>query len=350
MRYKILSSLKAQLVDHDGASVVSESLLRKLDGLACYSDSVLNYTELAFVEECSLRGGHPRLVLDEQGHLTITVEVDSQRKLTRKELSALREDFEGQLADGIGAGCFDQLATSTGIAVELKHPLKSKCTQIEGTAWQAKVSTQKGNEQRISGAAKIVEKMDSAPPKLRALSKPSAVRAVSAARPIKQEQSSLDKLLRLLAKPEREQLFDQIKTELEACGDVLSKLDDGAYPYGNFNDPKLLRLLLNAGLRPETIDVKGNSLLIQAAGSPKCLELLLKAGVDVNRICDSSVASTALIRAASLGKRKSVELLLEHGADATIKSKLGKAAHEVVDRYSRDRQSIVDLLRRSSQR
>ncbi|QDV22236.1 ankyrin repeat domain-containing protein [Aureliella helgolandensis] len=348
MRYKTLNSLQAQLADHDGAIVSSEPLTRKLDGLACYSDSVLNYAELAFAEECAMRGGHPRLVLDEKGHLTIAVEVDSQRRLSRKELSALREDFAGQLTDGIGAGCFNELSASTGLAVELRFPLRSKCTQTEGTAWRPKASTKKGNEQRISTAAKMVEKMGSAPSRTGASRRSTVKVTGTVATPDKQERPNLKKLLRLLAKPERDQLFDQIKVELEACGNDLSLLGNHEYPYGNFNDPKLLRLLLKAGVPPETTDVKGNSLLIQAAGNPKCLELLLNEGVNVNRVCDSYFASTALIRAAHLGKRKSVEILLEHGADATIIDKSGKIAQDIVDKRSRERQTIVNLLRRGS--
>ncbi|MEJ7593002.1 MAG: ankyrin repeat domain-containing protein [Planctomycetaceae bacterium] len=152
-------------------------------------------------------------------------------------------------------------------------------------------------------------------------------------------------MFRLLAKPERDQLFDQIKSELEARGNDLSMVEDGEYPYGNLNDPKLLQLLLNAGLPPETTDMKGNSLLIQAAVNPKCVELLLKNGANVNRVCDSDIAATALIRAASLGKRKSVELLLQHGADPTIKDKSGESAVDVVDKRSREREAIIDLLR-----
>ncbi|MCA9177733.1 MAG: ankyrin repeat domain-containing protein, partial [Planctomycetales bacterium] len=125
---------------------------------------------------------------------------------------------------------------------------------------------------------------------------------------------------------------------------------DGELPYGNFRDPKLLRLLLTAGLPPETIDVAGNSLLIQAAANPASLKLLLKQGVNVNRVCNSYVAATALIRAASIGNLKSVELLLEHGADPTIKDRSGRPIEKVVDRRSRQCEAILDLLRRSSKK
>lgn len=157
----------------------------------------------------------------------------------------------------------------------------------------------------------------------------------------------LKKLFRLLAKVERDQLFDQIKAELDSSGNNLSDVVDGEYPLGNFTDPKLLRLLLGAGLSPETLDEKGQSLLIQAAGNPKCLELLLKAGVSVNRVCNGYIA-TALMRAAMLGKRASTELLLEYGADASITNRAGKTALQLVDKRSRDRKVIENLLRTST--
>jgi hypothetical protein len=348
MPYKTSYSLQAQLIDHDGALVASEQLAQALDGLACHSDSVLNYAELAFANECSLRGGFPRLVLDDKGRLTMAVEVDSRRKLTRKELAEVQEDIQGQLTDGIGAGCFDELTTSTGIGVQLCFPLKPKCLQTEGTAWRPKATTEKANKQRLTAAAKLVEKRDSAPPKPAASSKTRP--GGPAATPDKPMKPNLQKLFRLLAKPERDQLFDQIEAELEACGNDLSCVGHGEYPHGNFNDPKLLGLLLKAGLPPETTDLKGNSLLVQATVNPKCLKLLLKSGADVNRVCDSYNATTALFRAAWLGKRKSIEFLLEHGADPSIKDKSGRSALDVVDKRSRERQAIIDLLRSGSQR
>ena len=348
MLYKTSYSLQAELVDHDGAIVASEQLARKLNGLACHSDSVLNYAELPIAEECALRGGYPRLVLDDKGRLTMTVEVDSRRKLTRKELGELRTDFEGQLTDGIGTGCFDVLTVSTGISVQLRFPLRPKCTQTEGMAWRPKATTEKGNERRIAAAAKLIENLDSTPTRLAASERATAHRTTAAAPPGKQKKPNLKKLFRLLAKPERNQLFDQIKAELEVCGDDLSSVGDGEYPDGNLSDPKLLRLLLKAGLPVETTDAKGKSLLIQAAVDPKCLELLLKNGADVNRVCDSYFATTALIRAANLGIRKSVDVLLEHGANPSIKDKSGKTAWEVVDKRSRERQTIIGLLQSRS--
>ncbi|MCA9178146.1 MAG: hypothetical protein KDB14_26965, partial [Planctomycetales bacterium] len=283
MRFKTTVSARAKLVDHNGAAISAEQMLKKLDGLVCHTDSVLNYAELSFADACGLRGGHPRLQLDGK-HLAMAVEVDSQRKLSRKELGELRGDLEGQLSDGIGAGCFDELSAKTGLTVELQFPLKARVAQAEGIAWLPRATTASGNERRIAAVARLVEAEDRKPPassKSSTASKKSASSKKAAAgksdgklaesKPSESKPSAkkpnLKKLFRLLDKVERDQLFAQIKSELEACGNDLSMVADGELPYGNFRDPKLLRLLLTAGLPPETIDVAGNSLLIQAAAN-----------------------------------------------------------------------------------
>ena len=152
------------------------------------------------------------------------------------------------------------------------------------------------------------------------------------------------KLFQLLAKPERDQLIPQIKNELDRVGNDLSSVVDGQLPNMNFQNPKLLRLLLDAGLPPNTTDVSRHSLLIQAAVNPKSIQILLKHGVDVNRVCESTHTVTALMRAASVGALLSVELLLQNGAAPGLKNRNGKTALDMVDRRSKSRQKIIDLL------
>lgn len=346
MRYAICYSVKAQLVDHDGTVTSSDRIIRQVEGLACHDDTVLNYAELPFADECSLRGGHPRLTVDRKGHLLISVEVQSKRKLTRNESRALREDFEGQITDGIGAGCFDALTAATGLSVQVQHPLRSRYTQDEGTAWKVKPSTPRGNERKIAALAKLVDKMDAEPQ--RSLARSRSVAPVDSGTTATQRPANFQKLFRLLAKPERDVLFDQIEVELEACDNDLSNIRDREFPRGNFRDPKLLRLLLKAGLPPDILDQKGYSLLCQAAGSPKCIEMLLKMGINVNRICEDVYRWTALHRAAFVGSRAAVELLLANGADTSIKDYQGRTALQCVDRHSRDRQVIELLLQTPS--
>ncbi len=129
MRYKISCSARAELMDHDGSEIDKSSpVTRKLVGLSCHSDSVLNYAELPFATECALRGGFVRLGQADNGQLTMSVEIDSVRKLTRKEIGILSEDLAGQLNDGIGAGCFDFLTVATGLHVQTRAAQAEACS------------------------------------------------------------------------------------------------------------------------------------------------------------------------------------------------------------------------------
>ena len=294
VRYLLTYSMRVSVTDFDGQPV-SEDIIRKLDGIACHDDHVLNYTQLPFVEECALRGGYPRLMIDDKCRLLITVEIDSLRKLKPKEIKSLREEFEGQLTDGIGAGCFDRWLSPTGLSIEVLTSPRGKSQQSEGRAWQPKATTPKGNERRVAGVEKILSKLDAqATPETPRANKKSKTQANPKSKNKQKPSDSSSKsppnyrkLLRLLDKLERDSLFDEIKAEVESCGGDLSMIKDGQFPYGNFNSSKLLRMLLKAGLNPEMTDTEGNSLLIQSAGSPQCLKLLLEQGADVNRYCGS---------------------------------------------------------------
>lgn len=153
-------------------------------------------------------------------------------------------------------------------------------------------------------------------------------------------------MVRLLSKVDREFILEQIEAELSAIGGDLSQLPAGTFPSGNFRDPKFLRLLLKAGLPPESLDSKGQTLLFQAAGSPACLEVMLKHNVNVNRANTDFFGYTPLMRAASLGSLKCVQILLDAGADAKAMNASGDTALNKIDSHSRDRKTIEALLKK----
>jgi hypothetical protein len=277
---------------------------------------------------------------DERGRLQIAVEVDANRKLTPAEFKALREDLAGQISDGIGAGCFAFLTPTTGISVVAALPLKVHCAQAEGKAWKPSAATARENARRIAAIKKEIDARDAA-----ADESPAVKSAKGAAKA-----PSLKKLLRLLSKVDRERLYEEVKAEVAATGNDLSNIADGELPSGNFRDPKFLRLLMSARLRPEVLDARGYTLLYQAAPSAGCIEVLLKHGVNVNRICHDFSKTTALIRAAWLGEIKSVETLLAAGADPSIRDEAGKIALDRVDPRSRNKKAIEELLRRAGRK
>ncbi len=103
---------------------------------------------------------------------------------------------------------------------------------------------------------------------------------------------------------------------IEAVGDI-SGIKNGQWPaIDKFEDPQLLASLLNAGLSPDITDKKGNPILYQCASHPDCLELLLKAGADVDKT--NSRGETAFMRATYVGDLDCVQVLLDGGANPTI--------------------------------
>ena len=129
-------------------------------------------------------------------------------------------------------------------------------------------------------------------------------------------------IARLLGLLKHDMIPDEFeeRTEIEALvselGD-LSRIADGDWPkIDRFENPDLLRCLLDAGLNPEIVDKGGHSLLYQCVRSPDCLDLLIGRGVSVDRR-GNAADDTPLMRAAVVGDEQCMRILLEAGADPT---------------------------------
>jgi predicted DNA-binding WGR domain protein len=125
---------------------------------------------------------------------------------------------------------------------------------------------------------------------------------------------TLFKLLNLRHTPA---VVEQIVDVVKELGD-LSGIQDGEWPFNNFDSEPLVRSLLNAGLKPEIVDTHNQTLLWQCAGSPDCIDLLLKHNVDLERISCCDREETALMRALFIQSVPGVKRLLEVGADPTV--------------------------------
>jgi len=128
------------------------------------------------------------------------------------------------------------------------------------------------------------------------------------------------RLLRLLKHDFIPDEFEELAEITALVGELgdLSGIADGEWPaIDRFENPDLLRCLLDAGLNPEITDKAGHSLLYQCVRSSDCLDVLIGRGVAVDRR-GSAADDTPLIRAAVVGDEQCMRTLLEAGADPTV--------------------------------
>lgn len=132
--------------------------------------------------------------------------------------------------------------------------------------------------------------------------------------------SMLDKdLYDLDASPKR------VAAEIEAQGGDLSGIEEGAFPFQNIRNVAVLRTLLDAKLDPDTVDVEGHPLLWLAAGHPACVDLLVKAGANLEQ--RTSDRETALIRAVFVESKEGLRKLLSLGANPTVRMTRDASCH-----------------------
>ncbi|MDB5341497.1 MAG: / family protein [Planctomycetaceae bacterium] len=181
---------------------------------------------------------------------------------------------------------------------------------------------------------------------------PAQVKLKSAATETKQKKpkATLKQFLKLMQHdyiPEGGDEFAAVEGVITELGD-LSGIQDGEWPsIGEFEDPRLLRALLEAHLNPEITAKDGNSLLNQCVVNPACIDLLLQRGVDIDRR-SGRAGETALMRATYKGDEECVERLLQAGANPTLEfSHLAKVLLEMDDEMTAIIQAAQDKWNRN---
>jgi Ankyrin repeats (3 copies) len=102
----------------------------------------------------------------------------------------------------------------------------------------------------------------------------------------------------------------------------------------HFQNAGALEFLLACGASCEGKD-ENNSPAVSAAkwNDTACLAVLVKYGVDLNRLHGDSWDSTPLMAASYLGKCEALEFLLDHGAKPSVSTSTGKDALNVAAKW-----------------
>ena len=104
--------------------------LRPFDGISYTEDGCATYLEDALAD-IGLAEGFLRLQLDQSGHLRIVTDFQSPRKLKPGELKKLAKEVEGQWSDGMGEGCFDDVARKHKVEIDLVPMRVDRDVRIE---------------------------------------------------------------------------------------------------------------------------------------------------------------------------------------------------------------------------
>ncbi len=121
---------RAEVTHDGGGSVTDHAVIRELDGAesghACadYLDSDL--------ADLGITGGAVKLTYDSgAGQFRVSSEYATPAKLRPSQLKRLAGDTVGQWSDGIGEGCFDELAERLGVEIDLAPPGQDEGLRVE---------------------------------------------------------------------------------------------------------------------------------------------------------------------------------------------------------------------------
>jgi hypothetical protein len=102
----------------NGRPVTAQAIVSQLDG-AESDDACGNYLD-ADLADLGITGGTVKLTYDAgERRFRVTTEYTSPVKLKPDQLQRLADDTKGQWSDGIGEGCFDDLAERLGVEIDL---------------------------------------------------------------------------------------------------------------------------------------------------------------------------------------------------------------------------------------
>lgn len=121
-----------------------------------------------------------------------------------------------------------------------------------------------------------------------------------------------------------------------------SQKNPGVFDAVRFNDSTTLSLCLNAGLKVNTANYGGNTLLMEAArsGSFAAAKILVAHGAKVD--IQNELGNTALMEASLRGNEQIVALLLAAGANTAKINKAGETAFSIAEEF--EKTAVAKLL------
>jgi hypothetical protein len=109
---------RAEINDDTGEPVTASSIIHELDGVES-DDACSNYMDFSLAD-LGITGGTVKLTYDTGARLfQVTTEYTSPVMLEPAQLQSLVRETVGQWSDGIGEGCFDELADRLGVTINL---------------------------------------------------------------------------------------------------------------------------------------------------------------------------------------------------------------------------------------
>jgi hypothetical protein len=109
---------RAEITRDGEDAVTAPSIIRRLDG-AESDDACANYLD-SDLADLGITGGTVKLTYDSgDGRFRVSSEYTAPAKLKPAQLKRLAHDTVGQWSDGIGEGCFDELAERLGVDIDL---------------------------------------------------------------------------------------------------------------------------------------------------------------------------------------------------------------------------------------
>jgi hypothetical protein len=126
---KLLIMGLAIVTSEDGTPVTAQAIIDELDGIES-DEACADYLDNDLAD-LGITGGTVKLSYNRnEGQFRVSSEYTSPVKLKPTQLKSLVDDTVGQWSDGIGEGCFDELAEQLGVGINLT-PLGQKDLRTE---------------------------------------------------------------------------------------------------------------------------------------------------------------------------------------------------------------------------